>query len=133
MKLAYILLIPEAGDYLLRFSKEGYVEKAVPYKVNKLRKSEKRMKHSPVPLRGKPKERTLGEATVKATKVKFLCARRHAGVQYECLPVGRGFDARCADAAENELTWVLGFWGFDNRLPLPERTSSGSDATTQII
>lgn len=48
MKLAYILLIPEAGDYLLRFCKEGYMEKTVPYKVNKLRKSEKTMKHSPV-------------------------------------------------------------------------------------
>lgn len=61
MKLVYILLIPKAGDYLLRFSKEGYVEKTVPYKVNKLRKSEKTMKHSPVLLRGKQKERTLGE------------------------------------------------------------------------
>ena len=108
MKLAYILLIPEAGDYLLHFSKEGYVEKTVPYKVNELKKSEKTMKHSPVLLRGKAKERTLGEATEKATKVKFLCARRHAGVQYGCLPVRRGFDARCADAVENELTWALG-------------------------
>ena len=35
MKLAYILLVPEAGDYLLRFSKEGYAEKTVPYKVDK--------------------------------------------------------------------------------------------------
>ena len=69
MKLAYILLIPEVGDHLLRFSKEGYVEKTVPYKVNKLRKSEKTMKHSPVLLRGQPMERTLGKATMKATKV----------------------------------------------------------------
>ena len=68
-KLAYILLIPEAGEYLLRFSKEGYVEKTVPYKVNELKKSEKTMKHSPVLLRGKPMERTLGKATMKATKV----------------------------------------------------------------
>ena len=30
MKRVYILLIPEAGDYLLHFSKEGYVEKTVP-------------------------------------------------------------------------------------------------------
>ena len=75
MKLAYILLIPEAGDCLLRFCKEGYVEKTVPYKVNKLRKSEKTMKHSPVPLRD---ERTLGEATVKAT-YKRLRERRKTG------------------------------------------------------
>ena len=78
MKLAYILLIPEAGDYLLHFCKEGYMEKTVPYKVNKLRKSEKTMKHSSVLLRGKPKERTLGEATVKAT-YKRLRERRKTG------------------------------------------------------
>ena len=68
---AFILLVPKAGDYLLRFSKEGYVERTMAYRVDKLRKAEPVMLHDPVLLRRKPKETALGEATVKATKVKF--------------------------------------------------------------
>ena len=36
---AFILLVPKAGDYLLRFSKEGYVERTMAYRVDKLRKA----------------------------------------------------------------------------------------------
>lgn len=71
MKLPFVLLVPKEGSYLLRFSKEGYEETVIPYKVNRLRKSESSMKHEPVLLKRRPKEQRLKEATVTATKVKF--------------------------------------------------------------
>lgn len=71
MSLAFVLLVPSAGEYVLRFSKDGYESTSVPYKVDKLRKSEGAMKHKPVLLKRKAREKTLKEVTVKATKVKF--------------------------------------------------------------
>lgn len=71
MKLPFILLVPSAGEYLLRFSKDGYDPSTIPYKVDKLRKTESSMKHKPVLLRRSTKEKTLKEVTIKATKVKF--------------------------------------------------------------
>lgn len=71
MKLPFILLVPKEGDYILRFSKEGYEETAISYKVNKLRKRESSMEHKPVLLRRSAKEKTLKEVAIKATKVKF--------------------------------------------------------------
>ncbi len=71
MKLPFVLLVPSAGEYLLRFSKDGYEPSTIPYKVDKLRKTETSMKHKPVLLRRSAKEKTLKEVTIKATKVKF--------------------------------------------------------------
>lgn len=71
VKLPFILLVPEEGDYILRFSKDGYEESVISYKVNKLRKRESAMIHEPVLLRRRAKDKTLKEVTVKATKVKF--------------------------------------------------------------
>lgn len=70
-RLPFILLVPEAGSYVLRFSKEGYESKTVDYHVDKLRKRESTMYHKPVLLKRLPREVTLNEVTVKATKVKF--------------------------------------------------------------
>lgn len=69
--LPFILLVPKAGDYVLRFSKDGYESKTVDYHVAKLRKSEPTMFHKPVLLKRKPREVALGAVKVKATKVKF--------------------------------------------------------------
>lgn len=70
-KLPFILLVLKAGDYVLRFSKDGYESKTVDYHVAKFRKSEPTMFHKPVLLKRLPREVTLNEVTVKATKVKF--------------------------------------------------------------
>ncbi len=67
----YMLLIPSAGEYVMRFSKEGYKTTSVPLKIDKLRKRESTMLQKPILLQRLPRERTLKEATVRATKVKF--------------------------------------------------------------
>jgi len=71
MNLPFILLVPSAGEYILSFRKDGYEPTSIPYRVDKLRKSESAMKHEPVLLRRSMKERKLKEAVVTATKVKF--------------------------------------------------------------
>ncbi len=71
MSIPFILLVPSVGEYLLRFSKEGYDTLTISYKVDKLRKRERSMKHKPVLLKRKARNVLLNEAVVKATKVKF--------------------------------------------------------------
>jgi hypothetical protein len=68
MKLPFVLLVPAAGDYILRFSKDGYEETAIAWHVSKLRKSESVMAHPPVLLKRKPKETKLNAAVVKAPR-----------------------------------------------------------------
>ena len=67
----YFLAIPEAGEYVLRMSKEKYRTVTMPYKIDKLRKSEKAILLDPILMKRRPRETTLDEVTVKATKVKF--------------------------------------------------------------
>lgn len=73
----FALPIPEAGEpyaakeYLLRFSKTGYVTKYVNYVVPKLYKNEPMLQLPKVLLVRERKVRQLNEATVTATKVKF--------------------------------------------------------------
>lgn len=71
MRRPFILLVPKAGSYVLRFSKDGYESKSISYKVDKLRRSELAMLHDAVLLKRAPRETTLKETTVRATKVKF--------------------------------------------------------------
>ncbi|MDO4930041.1 MAG: outer membrane beta-barrel protein [Bacteroidales bacterium] len=71
VKPAWWARIPKAGRYVLRFSKEGYETLYVPVNIKKLYKSERSIYHEPVYLNKKAKEQVLGEAVVKATKVKF--------------------------------------------------------------
>ena len=68
---AWWAILKGTGNYILRFSKEGYQTKEVRVKIKKLYKREYSIRHDPVYLARKPKERALGEAVVKATKVKF--------------------------------------------------------------
>ena len=63
--------IKEPGTYIVRFSLEGYQTKEITVTIDKFRKREYGFKQPPVYLARKPKERALGEAVVKATKVKF--------------------------------------------------------------
>ena len=63
--------IKEPGTYIVRFSLEGYQTKEITVTINKFRKREHGFRQPPVYLARKPKERALGEAVVKATKVKF--------------------------------------------------------------
>ena len=63
--------IKEPGTYIVRFSLEGYQTKEITVTIDKFRKREHGFKQPPVYLARKPKERALGEAVVKATKVKF--------------------------------------------------------------
>ena len=63
--------ISKEGSYILRFSKEGYETQYIPVDIKKLYKSEQVIYHEPVYLNKKAKEQLLGEAVVKATKVKF--------------------------------------------------------------
>ncbi len=63
--------LKETGNYILRFSKEGYQTREVRVEVKKLYKREGSIPHAPVYLAREPKEQTLGVATVTATKVKF--------------------------------------------------------------
>lgn len=57
--------------YILRFSKKGYDTKEIVYTVPRLHKRQPVLTLPAVNLHRTPKERTLGEATVTATKVKF--------------------------------------------------------------
>ena len=63
--------IKEPGTYIVRFSLEGYQTKEITVTIDKFRKREHGFRQPPVYLARKPKERALGEAVVKATKVKF--------------------------------------------------------------
>lgn len=60
-----------ATGYILRFSKKGYDTKEIVYTVPRLHKRQPVLTLPAVNLHRTPKERTLGEATVTATKVKF--------------------------------------------------------------
>ena len=71
LECAYTLLFPEEGEYILRFSKEGYEDASVPLKAVKIGKRETALQQEPVLLKRLPRERKLGEVTVQATKVKF--------------------------------------------------------------
>lgn len=67
----YFLAIPEAGEYILRMSKDKYLTVTRPYKVDKLRKSEKGILVEPILMKRAPRVTALDEVAVKATKVKF--------------------------------------------------------------
>ena len=71
LKGPFVLLLEKSGNYILRFSKKGYETLCVNWYVEKLRKAEPTMRHSPVYLSRKPKSQQLNEAVVKATKIKF--------------------------------------------------------------
>lgn len=68
----WYLMVGKPGEYILRFSHEGYETKCVPLSLRKWHRRETALLQKPVYLRAKPRERTLGEAEVRATKVKFF-------------------------------------------------------------
>nr|MDE5560525.1 hypothetical protein [Bacteroidaceae bacterium] len=67
----YTLAIPEAGEYILRMSKEKYQTVTKPYKIDKLRRREQGILLDPILMKRLPRETALNEVAVKATKVKF--------------------------------------------------------------
>ena len=71
LRPVYFVALPKAGEYILRMSKDGYETLTLPYKIDRLRKSEKAILHAPVVMKHAPREVKLGDAVVKATKVKF--------------------------------------------------------------
>lgn len=72
MRSVFVAPLPEAGEYLLRVSKDGYETRTLPYRIDRLRRSEKAILHDPIILKRAPREVRLDEAVVKATKVKFF-------------------------------------------------------------
>lgn len=72
----YLVPIPEAGEYILRLSRDKYETATIPYKIDRLRKSEKAILHDPVVMKRAPREVVMNEVVmnevvIKATKVKF--------------------------------------------------------------
>lgn len=67
----FALPLPEAGEYTLCLSKDNYEPVTLPYKIEKLRRSEMAILHAPILMKRTPREVKLNEAVVKATKVKF--------------------------------------------------------------
>lgn len=67
----FILIVKEPGDYILRFSKEGYETLCVDWKIDKFYKRMPAIRHPNVYLKKKIKQRNLNVVTVTATKVKF--------------------------------------------------------------
>lgn len=65
--------VPGVGRYLLRLDAEGYDTKYVPIRVDKIYKRENSLELSTIYMRRAPQklERTLGEVTVSATRLKF--------------------------------------------------------------
>ena len=65
--------LKQAGNYLLRFHADGYVEKYVSVDIRKPRKWQRYLQLPSIYLRKQPKknEHELGEVVVKATKLKF--------------------------------------------------------------
>ena len=71
LRPVYVVPLPEAGEYMLRLSKDGYEAVTQPYQIDKLRKSEVAILNDPIIMKRTPREVKLNEAVVKATKVKF--------------------------------------------------------------
>ena len=71
LRPVYVVPLPEAGEYMLRLSKDGYETVTQPYRIDKLRKSEMAILNDPIVMKRTPREVKLNEAVVKATKVKF--------------------------------------------------------------
>lgn len=71
LRPVYVVPLPEAGEYMLRLSKNGYEAVTQPYQIDKLRKSEVAILNDPIIMKRTPREVKLNEAVVKATKVKF--------------------------------------------------------------
>lgn len=73
----FIIPLPDEGSeyhsdkYLFRFSLDGYRTVTIDYKPGKLYKNEPAILHKPIRMHRLPKNQTLGEAVVTATKVKF--------------------------------------------------------------
>ena len=71
LRPVFVAPLPEAGEYFLRLSKDRYETVTLPYKIDKLRRSEMAILHAPITMKRAPREVKLDEAVVKATKVKF--------------------------------------------------------------
>lgn len=71
LRPVYFVPIPEAGEYVLRLSKDMYETVTLPYRIDRLRKSEKVILHAPIIMKRAPRVRKMDEVVVKATKVKF--------------------------------------------------------------
>lgn len=70
---AFSVPLPKPGSYLLRVEVAGYQPKTVAFEVKRFYKNESSIdRERPIYLQRLPKERTLDEVTVKATRIKFF-------------------------------------------------------------